>query len=222
MRFTLSDLAWAIEEQTGLARALEDWYPAGCLSPFSRLTSMLWGRQIVSLSCHPHCSLATYFFVDEDKKALPVTRFVEIPHFLREVDQLAEKVEKSLFKSYAKLKAFHSFKRFFQQERAPQGLTFTRFLQTLDGLMDKKAGRGPQAEGYTFKTLMVGGMHFMDAYNYQLERVRRCVVHYSAPNGLIYPFCTYNSGPTFREKIERRFSTPLKEWQRLRARQADQ
>jgi hypothetical protein len=35
------------------------------------------------------------------------------------------------------------------------------------------------------------------------------VIHYSAPNGLIYPFCTYNSGPTFRERIERQFSFPF-------------
>jgi hypothetical protein len=26
---------------------------------------------------------------------------------------------------------------------------------------------------------------------------------------MIYPFCTYNSGPCFREKIERDFSVPF-------------
>jgi 7,8-dihydro-6-hydroxymethylpterin dimethyltransferase len=35
----------------------------------------------------------------------------------------------------------------------------------------------------------VAGMHFMDLYNYDVERVKRCVIHYAAPNGLIYPFC---------------------------------
>ena len=48
-------------------------------------------------------------------------------------------------------------------------------------------------------------MHFMDNYNYDLERVRRCAVHYSAPNGMLYPFCTYNAGHTFRNKVERAF-----------------
>jgi hypothetical protein len=52
-------------------------------------------------------------------------------------------------------------------------------------------------------------MHFMDAYNYDINRVKRCVIHYTAPNGLVYPFCTYNSGPCFREKIEKQFSVPL-------------
>jgi uncharacterized radical SAM superfamily Fe-S cluster-containing enzyme len=26
---------------------------------------------------------------------------------------------------------------------------------------------------------------------------------------MVYPFCIYNSGPCFREKIERQFSTPF-------------
>ena len=51
----------------------------------------------------------------------------------------------------------------------------------------------------------------MDAYNYDINRVKRCVIHYTAPNGLVYPFCTYNSGPCFREKIEKQFSVPFKE-----------
>jgi len=49
-------------------------------------------------------------------------------------------------------------------------------------------------------------MHFMDNYNYNLERIRRCAVHYSAPNGLLYPFCTYNAGYTFRNKVEKAFA----------------
>jgi len=52
-------------------------------------------------------------------------------------------------------------------------------------------------------------MHFMDSYNYDVERVKRCVIHYAAPNGRIYPFCAYNSGPVYRERIEKEFSVPL-------------
>jgi uncharacterized radical SAM superfamily Fe-S cluster-containing enzyme len=42
-----------------------------------------------------------------------------------------------------------------------------------------------------------------------VERVKRCVIHYSAPDGKIYPFCAYNSGPCFRDKVEKNFSVPL-------------
>jgi hypothetical protein len=55
-------------------------------------------------------------------------------------------------------------------------------------------------------------MHFMDAYNYQVERVKRCTIHYSSPDGRIYPFCTYNSGHAFRHEVERGHSVPKEEW----------
>ena len=60
---------------------------------------------------------------------------------------------------------------------------YTRFLQTLEGLIDKSKGRGEGDGTYTYKTLMVAGMHFQDSYNYQVERVKRCIIHYSAPDG---------------------------------------
>ena len=67
---------------------------------------------------------------------------------------------------------------------------------------------------------MVAGMHFMDSYNYDVERVKRCVIHYAAPNGLIYPFCAYNSGPVFRERIEKEFSVPFEEQEEMKHLQA--
>ena len=39
--------------------------------------------------------------------------------------------------------------------------------------------------------------------------VKRCGIHYAAPHGGIYPFCAYNSGPVYRERIEKEFATPL-------------
>jgi 7,8-dihydro-6-hydroxymethylpterin dimethyltransferase len=44
---------------------------------------------------------------------------------------------------------------------------------------------------------------------------QRCVVHYSAPDGKIYPFCSYNSGPVFRERIEKQFSQTFDEYRAL-------
>ncbi|MDL5503178.1 MAG: radical SAM protein, partial [Candidatus Methanoperedens sp.] len=56
-------------------------------------------------------------------------------------------------------------------------------------------------------TLFIGSMHFMDLYNMDLERIKRCGVHYATPDGKIIPFCTYNT--IHREQVEKKFSTPL-------------
>ncbi len=221
-RFTLSDFAHAVEQQTGIAKAHEDWFPLSCVTPFSKLISALKGDETTTLSCHPHCSLGTYLFVDQNRKAVPATRFIDIGPMLQEMDMLARKAGKRRFQFFTKLEAWNSLRKYFHEDRAPEGLTFTKFLQTLQGMTDKKYGRGKsEKEGFTYKTLMLAGMHFMDSYNYDVERVKRCVIHYAAPNGLIYPFCAYNSGPVYREKIEREFSVPFeeqKEMQLIRAR----
>jgi uncharacterized radical SAM superfamily Fe-S cluster-containing enzyme len=211
-RFTLSDFAHAVKEQTGLADPYEDWFPLSCVTPFSKLLSALRGEETTTLSCHPHCSIGTYFFVDQNRHAVPVTQFVDVGPMLREMDELARKAGKRRVQFFTKLQAWNSLRKFFHEEKAPQGLTFTKFLQTLQGMTDKRYGRGAkEKDGFTYRTMMLAGMHFMDSYNYDVERVKRCVIHYAAPNGRIYPFCAYNSGPVFRERVEREFSVPLAE-----------
>jgi hypothetical protein len=156
--------------------------------------------------------LGTYLFVDQNRKAMPVTRFIDVGPMLQEMDMLSRKAGKRRLQFYTKFEAWNSLRKFFHADKAPEGLTFNKFLQTLQGMTDKKFGRGEsEKKGFTYKTLMVAGMHFMDSYNYDVERVQRCVIHYAAPNGLIYPFCAYNSGPVYREKIEREFSVPFEE-----------
>ena len=216
-RFTLADFAHAVQQQTGIADPYEDWFPLSCVTPFSKLISALRGEETTTLSCHPHCSLGTYLFVDANRRAVPVTRFVEVGPMLREMDVLARKAGKRRVQFFTKLQAWNQLRRFFHEDKAPAGLTFTKFLQTLQGMTDKRYGRGKsEQDGFTYRTLMVAGMHFMDSYNYDVERVRRCVIHYAAPNGLIYPFCAYNSGPVYRERIEKEFSVPLETRQELR------
>ncbi|MFB3828633.1 MAG: tetraether lipid synthase Tes [Bryobacteraceae bacterium] len=209
-RFTLSDFAKAMQDQTGICDMYEDWFPLSCVTPFSKLLSALRGELTTHLSCHPHCSVGTYLFVDKNKKATPVTRFIDVGEMLKEMDVLARKAAPKKIKFFSKLEAWNALRKHFHEDKAPEGLTFNLFLQTLQGMTDKRYGRGEsEKQGFTYKTLMVAGMHFMDSYNYDVERVKRCVIHYSAPNGHIYPFCTYNSGPCFRERIEKQFSTPL-------------
>jgi len=208
-RFTLTDLAWAVEKQTGLAKAREDWYPTSVIAPFTRFVSAVRGEETVHLTCHPHCSLATYLFISPDvKDIVAAPQFIDVESMFMDLDKFARTVPKSRFQSFARIKAFNSIKKHFKEDKAPKGLTFSTFVNTLQGLMDKRIGRNKEGVEKTYRTLLVAGMHFMDAYNYDVDRVRRCVVHYAAPNGKLYPFCTYNSGPTYRNMIESTFCRP--------------
>jgi uncharacterized radical SAM superfamily Fe-S cluster-containing enzyme len=113
-------------------------------------------------------------------------------------DQLARKKRIGI---WDKVRVFWLFRRHFNRRGAPQGLTMLKWMRSLQGMLDKTKGRGPEQARH-YRTLMCAGMHFMDRYNYDAERVRRCVIHYSTPHG-VFPFCTYNSGPCYREFVER-------------------
>lgn len=217
-RFTLPDLAWAVEQQTGYARARSDWYPLNCLAPFSRLIGALGAESPLPFTCHPHCALGTYIVVDEAGRVTPFTRFLDVDGLLPAMERLAEAASaEGPFRSLALAGALSRLRRHFQAEAAPDGLSFEGFLALIDGLRDKSVGRNrgdPVQRRY--RALMVAGMHFMDNYNYDLERIRRCVVHYVAPDGRVYPFCSYNAGPTYRLRVEREFGIPLERWKEAR------
>jgi hypothetical protein len=209
-RYTQSDLAHDVADQTGLTDKYDDWFPLSCTSPFSKLLSGLQNFNRPNLTSHPHCAMGTYLYVDPvSKKAVPITKFFDMPAMLRDIDMLAREAGAAKIKLFTKINAWNKLRKHFRAEFAPPGLTFERFLQTLQGMTDHSYGRGQGDGSFTYKTLLVAGMHFMDAYNYDIARVMRCVIHYSTPNGMVYPFCTYNSGPCYREKIEKEFSTPF-------------
>jgi uncharacterized radical SAM superfamily Fe-S cluster-containing enzyme len=214
LRFTLSDLAEGVNSLGFSGK--DDWFPLSCTSPVSQLISAWRGEKTCHITCHPHCGIGTYFFVDQNKKPTPITRFMDVKGMLDDMQSTANKMEsarfKPMYKMFSSAKMLKDLKKHFKPEHAPEGLSFMKFMQTLEGLMDKDAGRGDNDGTYTYKTLLVAGMHFMDSYNYDIDRVKRCVIHYSAPDGRLYPFCAYNSGLVFREKIERQYSVPKSEF----------
>jgi hypothetical protein len=164
------------------------------------------------MSCHPHCSLGTYLFVGSDGKAVPVPQFFDLKGLLDDMWRLAREAEVSRVKFFQKAQAFLALRKHWRQDGAPAGMTFEGWLHTLNGMVDKKVGRG-RAGKKTFRSLLVAGMHFMDRYNYDTARSQRCVIHYAGPDGKLYPFCTYNAGPTHRSRVERKFAMTPEQYQ---------
>ena len=66
----------------------------------------------------------------------------------------------------------------------------------------------PALGDFHHKTLLIACMHFMDPWNFDQDRVRRCVIHYAVPDGRIIPFCSMNA--IYRGEIEKKFAVPLK------------
>ncbi len=210
-RYTLSDLAQDLETQTGYLKKMEDWYPLSVTSPFSKLLGAIWKYEVMKITSHADCGIGTYIFVNsQTKRVIPITQLIDIEGFTMDLNKLV-KQKISHIPSLTAFSAQHLLKKHFREETAQDGITPQICLELFQGVVDKEAQRKVDLI-YNWHMLLVGGMHFQDSYNYNVDRVKRCSIHYAAPNGKIYPFCTYNSGPVYRERIERQFSIPLEEW----------
>ncbi|HXZ23685.1 MAG TPA: radical SAM protein [Methanomassiliicoccales archaeon] len=213
-RYTLPDLVNDLVAQTNGRLAKSDFFPVPSVVPVSSLVSALLGEYKVTFTTHPHCGLATYMFVKDQEHIVPLTRFVDVEPLFKEMFELAEKADKSKVKFPQKVKAYNLLRKYTHQERAPEGMDTIKFLRMLNAVLgdsDKKS----LAE-FSWDMMFIGGMHFQDNYNYDIERVKRCAIHYTTPDDRIIPFCAYNGGPTYRTEVEKKFSVPIEEWRKTR------
>lgn len=211
-RYTIPDLAKDIEKQSkGMIKA-SDWYPVPAVAPISELWMALYGDSKVTLTTHAHCGMATYMFVKGPDNVIPITRFVDVEPLFDELYQLAQKAEGRKIKAFSKVKAFSLLKKHIKKDDLPDGMSSVQFVKSLRGVLSEETKS--ELAKFSWRMMYVGAMHFMDSYNYDVERVKRCMIHYTTPDGKIIPFCAYNSGPVYRTEVEKRFSVPLAEWRK--------
>lgn len=225
-RYTITDLALDIEKQTQGLMPRNNWFGLGATQPLSRLSEALSGKPAFFVSCHPDCGAGGYLFINPENhsEVRPITSFLNMREALLEIQNLSEKLERrretwwyrtleavGIARSadlFGGARALKIIKDKFDESKAPTAMTFRRLIGVMDGYKNIKKGRHPDAERTTsYRTVFVAGMHFQDRYNYDVERARRCVIHQSAPDGKMYPFCTYNSGPYYRERVEEKMQT---------------
>jgi uncharacterized radical SAM superfamily Fe-S cluster-containing enzyme len=229
-RFTVADLAREIQAQSGLVDMYRDWYPFGFVDPFSRFVENVSGEPSLTLGCNPACGAATYVVVDSKTNAASaIPAFVDVEPLMQELQSASERLRRGgLLEKLSVTRQVRRLKRFYHADAAPGGWPFEQFVEFMTEFTDFRErfcdndARMKAAVGSRFRTILMASMHFQDVYNYQLDRVRRCVVHYAAPDGRIYPFCSYNSGPCHRQRVERDFAVPLDEYRAHRQREPAQ
>ena len=201
-RITIPDVLARVEDQMDGIIRKDDFYPVPCVLPFSDLVEAYTGMPQVRFTAHQHCGAATYVFVQPDG-VIPVNRMVDVESFFESIRHMAGTIRKGgTINKYKALlegvRGLHS-----SVKKGEQGNTAkfwkmigrTLISQNFDALRE-----------FHWNALFIGTMHFMDKYNYDIERVRRCCIHYATPDGKLIPFCTYNSGPVYREQVWRKFA----------------
>ena len=204
-RITIPDVLEKIEAQMGGILKKEDFYPVPCVLPFSDLVEAYTGKPQVRFTAHQHCGAATYVFI-QDEGIVPVNRMVNVESFFDSIEKMAETLKKggTINKYKALLEGVKSMHDSVRQGEQGNTAEFWKIIgKTLIG-QNFEALRE-----FHWNALFIGTMHFMDRYNYDLDRVNRCCIHYATPDGKLIPFCTYNSGPVYREQVWKKHAKKL-------------
>ncbi|MHA1342524.1 MAG: tetraether lipid synthase Tes [Promethearchaeota archaeon] len=240
LRITNADVIKEIDKQTGGKISIENaWYPLSTIVEMGRLIAWLADVEPVEFTCHPDCGFATYLVIDPDTNEM--TPIMEYFDPLKIVDFSNRMWQKVKNKEKNPIKFFENFLGDFgktldkglnwldkQQIKARFLLGMLQYTKKPGKLMEMFSrvlinGNWESISAFTHGTLLISSMHFQDAYNMDIERTRRCIVHFGVamPDGTIFeaPFCTMNTlhrphiekiiAKTATEKVKNEFDTTL-------------
>ena len=207
-RITIPELAERIEEQTDGVIKKDYFYPVPCVVPISELVEAYTGKPQITFTTHQHCGAATYVFLQPDGTIVPVNQIVDVDALFASIDQMARTLKKGGTVNKYKALVEGVIQMHDSVRKGEQGNTMDLWMmigrilikQNFDALRE-----------FHKDALFIGTMHFMDRFNYDLERVCRCCIHYATPDGRLIPFCTYNSGPVYREHVWKEYAVKHQE-----------
>jgi len=202
MRITIPDFFKLVEEQTDGQITRHDFYPVPFVVPVSRFIEAWKNEEYVEFTVHPHCGAGTYLF-KKGERIIPITQFFDVEGMLEYIEEQIDEVRKGrIGKAKSAVGLLAKLHTFVDNSKAPEGVNPYKLLYNV-----LTRGDFESTAEFHRNTIFLGVMHFQDAYNFDVERVCRCGIHYALPDGRVVPFCTYNT--LYREEFEKRYSRPL-------------
>ncbi len=208
-RITIPDCIHRIEEQTNGEIPREAWFPVPACTPLTNFIEALTRKAQYELSIHFACGAGTYVFKDHDK-LVPITEFVDVEGLIKYLQDKTEEIEAGKNRFYIALKVLANISKYINTKKQPTGLNLKQMLYNIIVKHDYHS-----VGDWHRRSLFLGMMHFMDPYNHDEERLRRCDIHYLTPDMRIIPFCAFNVIPHwYRDRIQAMYGIPIAEWER--------
>jgi uncharacterized radical SAM superfamily Fe-S cluster-containing enzyme len=131
-----------------------------------------------------------WMYVSKSGKIIPINHFVNFERFFRLIMPTAQRVEsKRPFMLLASL-----FMAATQSLNMPLVTKEVGIFTLLKSILKMHISPSYQSLGPIRRRIfLLGCMAFMDPYSFDVNRVRRCVIHYVTPDKKIIPFCAYNN-----------------------------
>ncbi|TXT64697.1 MAG: Cyclic pyranopterin monophosphate synthase 1 [Promethearchaeota archaeon] len=238
LRYTTSDLKVAINEH--MNGQFGKFYPLATTSKFTKLLAWFDNKPEWSPLSHRDCGFASIVVVNEKGEWEGIDKFFDVDGLIKWTNKVYDMVYNreipkptSFFKgidfsrfgiiaetvgkfvdeisdvSYRQMMKGYYFAGLTRHIKNPQKILTSKTYQSFAGLVLNPSLDSAGKFLHT-KNLMIGAMHFQDAYNFDLQRVSSCLVHYGVidPDDrsrvLEIPFCAMNT--IHRENIERKLA----------------
>ena len=222
--------------------AINKFYPIATTAKMTRFLSWSDDVPEFSMTSHKDCGFATISVVNDDDEFEPIENFFKADGLIKWsnkvydmvinkevpkptgllgdfdlgqfgamaktignfIDDMTDLGYRQMMKAYYLAGAARYVKN---PQRVLNTKTYQSFLKLVFSPSLESAGNFLQT-----RNLMISAMHFQDAYNFDLERVKRCLVHYGVidpddPNNVLeIPFCAMNTvhRPSIEEKLARK------------------
>ncbi len=233
LRITNADVLKVIEEQTAGKIGMENsWYPLSTIVELGRVIAYLADVEPIEFTCHPDCGFASYMVVDPDSgEMMPIMEYFDP---LKVIDFANRFWAKIKHKEKNQLRLFEDLLGDFGKT-LDKGLNFldktqlrARFLLGVLQYMKKPGklmemfsrllmrGDWESVSSFSYGALLLSSMHFQDAYNMDIERTKRCIVHFGVamPDKSVkeISFCTMNTlhRPIIEKQIAKKITAKIK------------
>jgi len=228
LRITNADILKEIEIQTGGKIGMNNsWYPLSTIVEFGRVIAYLADVEPIEFTCHPDCGFASYMVIDPDSgEMMPIMEYFEPLKVIDFANRFWAKIKN---KEKEPLKLFEGLLGDFGKT-LDKGLNYldktqlkARFLLGVLQYMKKPGklmelfsrllmrGDWESISSFSYGALLLSSMHFQDAYNMDLERAKRCIVHFGVamPDDTVkeISFCTMNT--IHRASIEKQIAKQI-------------
>jgi uncharacterized radical SAM superfamily Fe-S cluster-containing enzyme len=179
-----------VEDQTQREITAVDFFPLSVMVSPIMIMRKFMKKPWPLFSCSPHCGVVNWMYVSKRGKIIPINHFVDFRKFFNIIQKTAKNVESkgrfSLLSSLF-LAAMQSLNWLLVTKEIGIFTLITTILKTHISPTYQSLG------SLRRRIFLLGCMAFMDPYTFDVNRVRRCVIHYITPNHKIVPFCAYNN-----------------------------
>lgn len=193
-----------VEKQTSGEIKASDLFPVSIMTPPIMVMRRFMKKPWPLFSCSPHCGTVNWIYVSRNGHVVPLNRLLNFEKFFGTLLKLSESVE-SKGKAQILLTLLFASLKSLNWNLVRREMGIFNFFKTVLRVHISPTYRS--LGNLRRKIFLLGCMAFMDRYNFDMDRVRRCVIHYVTPDLRIIPFCAYNN--IYRTQIEAEYPKKL-------------